>query len=1007
MAFNEDTRVKIPAILTLTRLGYKYLSLKDSKWDLETNIFTDIFKDSIRKINNNLEDEDIDKLYKEISLILDYEDLGKGFYERLTSSSGIKLIDFENFSNNECHVVTELTCKNGDDEFRPDITLLINGMPLCFIEVKKPNNREGVIAERDRINVRFKNKKFRKFINISQILMFSNNMEYDDEAIVPIQGAYYSSTSTSKAFFNCFREERPEELRFVMKPEDQVIENFILKDNNQPTLKNSPEFITNKSENTPTNKLIISLFSKDRLKQLLKYAIAYVETENGLEKHIMRYPQFFASKSIQDELEKGTKKGIIWHTQGSGKTALTFYNVNWLTQYYAKKQIIPKFYFIVDRLDLRNQACREFTSRGLKVHTVNSREDFVTDIKNPASINNDSGKNEITVINIQKFSEDSKAATSSNYNIQTQRIYFIDEAHRSYDPKGSFLVNLVSSDPNAIFISLTGTPLIGKKKSTTIWGEYIHKYYYNASIADGYTLRLMRENIETKYKLQMQDILQKITIKEGDIDNKKVYAHRRFVEPMLDYIVDDLTSGRIMHNDNTLGGMVVCHSSEQAKMLNQIFEEKYKDNTNSAIRTSSLILHDIGTKEERKDEVDDFKACNIDLLFVYNMLLTGFDAPRLKKLYLNREVKSHNLLQTLTRVNRPYKGFKYGYVVDFADIKKEFDKANKAYWDELQGELGDEIDSYSNLFKSAEEIEEEIEEIQETLWEYTTTNSEVFSQEISQINDKKELLGIRKALQTAKELYNLIRYTQNDDNSLKYEELIPKIDFRKFRELLREVENHIILINRKEAIEKGIDTTQLLNVAMEDALFAFRKLSEAELILADELKNILRRTREGLGGCFDKKDPAWTSLKEELERLFKKKNIDEITQDEMKQNIDILNDIYDKIKELNRKNDLLKAKYNNDKKYARVHKRIMQERSLNQKESKICDVLNDVKEQTDEKVLQNDNVLESDSYFAKMVLRLVFTEFKKRNIDLDAESAKYISNQLTREYLNEYKGHCA
>ncbi|MDD3238383.1 MAG: DEAD/DEAH box helicase family protein [Candidatus Gastranaerophilales bacterium] len=1007
MAFNEDTRVKIPAILTLTRLGYKYLSLKSAKWDIETNIFTDIFKDSIRKINNNVEDEDIDKLYKDISLMLDYEDLGKAFYERLTSSSGINLIDFENFSNNEFHVVTELTCKNGDDEFRPDITILINGMPLCFIEVKKPNNREGVLAERDRINVRFKNKKFRKFINISQILMFSNNMEYDDESIVPIQGAYYSSTSTSKAFFNCFKEERPEELRFIMDSEKQDTENFILKDNNQPTLKNSPEFITNKNENTPTNRLIISLFSKERLKQFLKYAIAYVETEKGLEKHIMRYPQFFASKAIQDELEKGTKKGIIWHTQGSGKTALSFYNVNWLTQYYAKKKIIPKFYFIVDRLDLRNQACREFTSRGLKVHTVNSREDFVTDIKNPASISNDSGKNEITVINIQKFSEDSKAATSSDYNIQTQRIYFIDEAHRSYDPKGSFLVNLVNSDPNAIFISLTGTPLIGKKKSTTIWGDYIHKYYYNASIADGYTLRLMRENIETKYKLQMQDILQKITIKEGDIDDKQIYAHKRFVEPMLDYIVDDLTSSRIMHNDSTLGGMVVCHSSGQAKMLQEFFEHKYKNNPDSAIKTSALILHDIGTKEDRKDEVDDFKACNIDLLFVYNMLLTGFDAPRLKKLYLNREVKAHNLLQTLTRVNRPYKGFKYGYVVDFADIKKEFDKANKAYWDELQGELGDEIDSYSNLFKSADEIEQEIEEIKETLWNYTTTNSEVFSQEISQISDKTELLSIRKALQTAKELYNLIRYTQNDDNSLKYEDLIRKIDFRKFRELLREVENHIILINRKEAIEKGIDTTQLLNVAMEDALFTFRKLSEAELILADELKNVLRRTREGLGGCFDKKDPAWISLKDELERLFKKKNLDEITQDEMKQNIDILNDIYDKIKELNRKNDLLKAKYNNDKKYARVHKRIMQERSLNQKESKICDVLNDVKEQTDEKVLQNDNVLESDSYFAKMVLRLVFTEFKKRNIDLDAESAKYISNQLTREYLNEYKGQCA
>ena len=107
--------------------------------------------------------------------------MGQAFYNMLTATSGTRLIDFKNFNNNSFHVVTELTCKNGDDEFRPDITLLINGMPLAFIEVKKPNNHEGILAERNRINIRFKNKKFRKFINISQILVFSNNMEYDSK----------------------------------------------------------------------------------------------------------------------------------------------------------------------------------------------------------------------------------------------------------------------------------------------------------------------------------------------------------------------------------------------------------------------------------------------------------------------------------------------------------------------------------------------------------------------------------------------------------------------------------------------------------------------------------------------------------------------------------------------------------------------------------------------------------------------------------------------------------
>ena len=346
MAFNEDTRVKIPAILHFCRLGYNYISLKESKWDENTNIFTDIFYESIRKINIEIEDEQIKKKLEKINLALDNEDLGKAFYQMLTSSSGTKLIDFQNFENNTFNVVTELTCKNGDDEFRPDITLLINGMPLAFIEVKKPNNKEGILAERNRINVRFKNKKFRKFINISQILVFSNNMEYDPESISQIQGAFYSSSSYNKANFNAFREDKKVEkldLSKILKKEDEEVENFILKDNNLSAIKHSPEFVSNKEIDTPTNRIIASLFSRDRLAMLLQYCIAYVKESHGLEKHIMRYQQFFATKAIKQTIDKDIKKGIIWHTQGSGKTALAFYNVNYLTDYFQKKKIIPSF----------------------------------------------------------------------------------------------------------------------------------------------------------------------------------------------------------------------------------------------------------------------------------------------------------------------------------------------------------------------------------------------------------------------------------------------------------------------------------------------------------------------------------------------------------------------------------------------------------------------------------------------------------------------------------------
>ena len=309
----------------------------------------------------------------------------------------------------------------------------------------------------------------------------------------------------------------------------------------------------------------------------------------------MRYPQMFATKAIERKLEEGIRKGIIWHTQRSGKTALDFYNVEYLTDYFKKKSIVPKFYFIVDRFDLLIQASREFKSRGLVVYNINSRDEFAKNIKSRSVIHNSLGKPEITVVNIHRFENDPDVIQNNDYQLNIQRVFFLDEVHRSYNPKGSFLANLEQADTNAIKIGLTGTPLLGTDyNSRSLFGEYIHKYYYNASIKDGYTLRLIR--------------------------------------------------GR---NWNQL-----CTKQKKQKK----------------VTSAAVILHDIGTKKDREDLIEDFKHGDIDFLFVFNMLLTGFDSSRLKKLYVGRVIKAHNLLQALTRVNRTYKDFKYGYVVDFADI---------------------------------------------------------------------------------------------------------------------------------------------------------------------------------------------------------------------------------------------------------------------------------------------------------------------------------------------------
>lgn len=1042
MKFNEDSRVKIPAILHLTRLGYTYLSLKGLNWDESSNIVPSIFRHSVSALNPSATPVEIENALGQLNLFLDNEDLGKQFYEKITETSGLKIIDFEDFNRNSFHVVTEFTCKKDDEEFRPDITLLINGLPLVFIEVKKPNNRDGILAERNRIVTRFRNPKFKRFINITQLMVFSNNMEYDDGSPEPLEGAFYASPAYGQPIFNYFREEEALNLTGLLQPEDGQMEDFVLTDNNLLSIKHSPEFATNKNPDTPTNRLSTSLFSRDRLAFLLRFGLAYVRTETGFEKHIMRYPQIFAAKAIEGKLESGVRKGIIWHTQGSGKTALAFYCVHFLTDYFQKKGVIPKFYFIVDRIDLLDQASREFRSRGLHVHHISSREEFAEDIKSNLAVHNDSGKSEITVVNIQRFKDDPDVVRSTDYALGLQRVYFLDEVHRSYNPQGSFLANLNQSDRDAIKIGLTGTPLLnatlggtrdedGKAterqayNSKILFGDYIHKYYYNRSIADGYTLRLIREAIETKYKLQLQETLAQIKVLKDMKNRTMVYSHQKFVEPMLDYIVDDFENSRVMKNDRTTGAMVICDSSEQAKEMARIFEQKYagrhpafpaplpesvplaaETSSTYAVRgrtvtTCALILHDVGTKTERKDQVDAFKEGKIDILFVFNMLLTGFDAARLKKLYLGRIIKAHNLLQALTRVNRPYKSYRYGYVVDFVDIESEFEKTNKDYFDELQSELGDELDKYSDLFKTEAEITADMEAIKDALFHFDTSNAEVFSQQITQIIDRAEMRKIVKALNDAKSLYNLIRL------SGQYE-LLAKLDFRKLNQLATEASNHLNLLNQREALENADDSTNILNIALEDVLFTFRKVSEAEMVIADELRENLRRTREGLGGNFDPGDPAFVSLKEELERLFKKKNLSEITQAEMVENIAALKGIHSRARELERKNQLLRAKYANDEKYARLHKRLLEKGEPTANERKLFEALSSFKAEADARISQNARILTNEAFAKTEMTRLIIEQLKnKHHLPLTAESTQFINNLVMKEYLAEFHGHQA
>ena len=988
MEFSENTRVKIPSLVHLTRLGYKYLSVKKSQQQIEprTNIFKQIFKESLNKINNlELKDIDIDNIINDLCIILSNEDLGRSFYKILLNGyKGIKLIDFDNEDNNTYNVVTELTYKNGEDEFRPDIIVLINGIPLSFIEVKKPNNRDGILAERKRINDRFKNKKFIRFVNLTQLLVFSNNQEYNDDSVVPIEGAFYGTPSYNNVFFNCFREENT----FIFNQIADLNydeENEILKDNNYVPIKGTPEYATNLKSTTPTNRLLTSLYNKLRILKILKYGIAYVEktSDSGItyiQKHIMRYQQLFATFAIENKIDEGIKKGIIWHTQGSGKTALAYYNIRYLNDYFQKKNKIAKFYFIVDRLDLLKQAFDEFQARGLDVVKVNTKEEFKSNI---ASIEATSttGNLCINVINIQKFSEES-CVQESDYNVNVQRIYFLDEAHRSYNPKGSFLSNLMASDKTAIKIALTGTPLIGEGfKTKDIFGDYIHKYYYNKSIADGYTLKLIREGIETTYRTTLQQTLDEIK-KEINATDEEILAHPKYTKALTKYIVEDFKKSRLIYNDSSIGGMIVCDSSKQAR---NIFQDLKQYDLSNA-----LILHDEDDVSIRSNEVSDFKKGKIDLLIVYNMLLTGFDSPRLKKIYLGRIIKAHNLLQTLTRVNRPYRDFKYGYVVDFADIKEEFDRTNKKYFKELQEQLGDDFNTYNNIFLSKEEIEQSIKEIDNKLFEFDTDNLENFTSQINELN-KKDLIDLKKVLYNCKDLYNIIKLFD-------YTDLASKIKIDRISKMIKEVSRRIDIKNLTD--KENSDSTNLLSVALSDIDFSFKKISEEELVIADKYKQRFDEVRKEFLINIDKDDVQYIKLYKKFEKLFKESNFENITTDIISENIKTLEELMNSIHQINSKNDRYLLKYSGDEKFVKIHKRVL-DKIPDFPEIDLNEILIKLKEEIDDLLLKRYDIMDNESYFKQEITPMTVEELENHGRVELIDEVEFFTELIVTNYLFE------
>lgn len=936
--FNEDTRVKFPATIQFLRLGYEYQSLKGARIDFETKIFIDRFKTALERINKReIPNDELFALLVEINTLIKNNDLGKEFYKRLLSSEyPIRLLDLDNFNNNDFAVVNELpfSIKEGTEEgsFRPDINILINGMPLAFLEVKHPNNSGGIQVEFERmINKRLKNDDYKKYFNLIQVISFSNNMEYedadDDIADEVKAGSFYTTPNGQSTTFSFFREDIKEyHSKYKLKEINETMIKYVVRDGGyNPDETETPEFNTNLSDLTPCNRFITSLFDKERFLYMLRYGIMFLteikkvrnvttNTEEEIpikQKHIMRYPQFFATRAIIKRLSEKDKNGIIWHTQGSGKTALSAYSIKVISDYFAKKNVNTRFFFIVDRLDLMTQATTEFANRGFTVTNVSSKTEFAKELKKPLDEDND-GIGTICVVNIHKLMEESKMPVVENvYNVKVQRIFFVDEAHRSYSIHGEFFKNLMTCDSNGIYIAMTGTPLLTKKERSNLkFGDYIHKYFYDKSIADGYTLRIKKEQIDTAAKAEIKENLD---IENQNLDSKDVYESNDYIEGVSKYIERDFRQFRLVNTDNTIGGMIVCRSNEQARKINEWFKNNSKltsglvmsDSENNAVQSALNKQHQINFRESGFP----------DILVVHYMLTTGYDVKRLKKMYLLRGPKAQNLLQTISRVNRPYKSptgkvYQYGYIVDFVDIEKEYNNTLDAYIKELEADMnenGDDEVSLSGLVVDKEDIKRKLDKLTAELKQFIPTDNIEMFVNMMQYFNKDALLKIRKLLTGVKDCSVEFKLSRAEE----YSKLI---DDDKVNKYLKAVNNRISFINLSS---KVIDTLDIMNneevikVVYEFIKTKITILDLGKFMLKDEdfnkVKDVLIDLQREVQKNKNKKDIKIQKLEDLLKKIFEKIQVFEYaTIDELS---DELKSALEEAKRINEENERLSQAY--------------------------------------------------------------------------------------------------
>jgi type I restriction enzyme R subunit len=947
-SFKEDHISQIPALQLLQNLGYEYLMPKEVEQyrnqRTSTVLLLPIVKEQLKKINSftyrgktyTFSDATIDEAVKDLQQL----DLASGFmaaniniYDWLTKGKSydetignvkrspmIRLIDWEQPERNIYHVVEEFSVKREgrEDTYRPDIVLFVNGIPLVVIEAKRPDLKEPI---QQAISQHLRNQNedgIRSLFAYSQLLITISSND-----------AWYGTTATPPKFWSFWREKYINE---AAEQRDKRVLNTLKNKSLTTTQKDRLfseryRYVRNYFDILEQESLQVTiqdelLYQLCRPKRLLDIIYNFILFDDNIKK-IARYQQYFAIHKILNRVEyldtDGSRKGgVIWHTQGSGKSLTMVMLAQMLG---SQKGIVnPKIVLVTDRVSLDDQIAGTFAKCSVPVVKAKNGKDLAKILE---------GKKEgvkdaiiTTIINKFKSAIDFLKKPLDDENI----FVLVDEGHRTQ--YGTFHIKMKQTFPKACYIGFTGTPLMKEEKSTArqFNGGIIDQYTILQAVADGAVLPLLFEGrhiLQEVDKRKIDSFFKRVS--EPLSDYEKVELKKKFsrkdklnqAELKIETIAYDLSEHFSSNWGNTeFKGQLIAPNKvtaikykEYLDMVGKVTSEVVisppdtREGTDNAYKkandkvltfwNSIMDKYDKSPKKYTDAIINAFKKKqHPQIVIVVDKLLTGFDAPRNIVLYVARNLREHTLLQAIARVNRLYEGKDFGFVVDYYGILGNLDSAMNTY----SGLESFDEEDIEGTWTSINEEVEKLPQYHGNLWDIFKSIKNKYDEPAYEELLRDEAIRVQfydrltQYLKTFKIALSSLAFNNNTDDAIiqKYNDdakfflklrisvkkrFSDATDLKKFDSQVQQLIDKHVSSDPDEILK----LTELVNIFDEEKFQA-----EVEKVVGKAAKadTISSRTSKHINENMDKDPAFFKSLSEMLQQAIDDYKLERITEAE-------------------------------------------------------------------------------------------------------------------------------